>query len=140
MNEILKQQFGCSLVKEYAYLMNGKDKAFVVNKDVDRVDLGKIRVDRLGLYFAEWKNTQVRLSKEGAALLVAENKGKVENIVDLSKEEVEKYFKGNDLKKDLGGDRLVILRFEDNIIGCAKYKQGEILNFLPKIHRGTVIV
>ena len=144
LKEILVKEFGYALQEDYAYLINEKDKVFIVNKDIVRVDLDSIRIDRMGIYFAEYKNTQVRLSKEGAQLLVQEaleNGKNVENRVKLTREEVEKYFNGADLKKDLGEtNRLIILEYDGNVIGCAKYKEGEILNFMPKIHRGTVIL
>ncbi|MEK6853284.1 MAG: hypothetical protein AABX64_01245, partial [Nanoarchaeota archaeon] len=59
----------------------------------------------------------------------------------LDKEEIKLYFKGVDLKKDLGGkSRHVLIKYENDIIGCSKYKEGVILNYLPKINRGEVIV
>lgn len=141
---ILIEEFGYALQEDYAYLMNEKNKVFVVTKDIARVDFKKIRVDRIGLYFAESKNTQVRLSKAGAQLLVQEaqkNGKKVENLIELDHDEVKDYFKGLDLDKDLGtNDRLVILIYHKEILGCAQYKEGKILNFLPKIHRGEAIL
>ena len=144
MKQILIKEFGYALSKDYVFLQNEKERIFITNKDLAKVDLDKLRVDRIGLYFAEYKNTQVRLSKAGAQLLVqeaSESGSEVQNVVDISKEEVEKYFQGLDLEKDLGEEsRLIILRYLNNVIGCAKYKEGIILNFLPKIHRGTVIL
>ena len=62
-------------------------------------------------------------------------------MVDLSKEETKTYFLGVDLIKDLGVEsRLIILKYGDQILGCAKYKETKILNFLPKTHRGEVIL
>ncbi|PIN73635.1 hypothetical protein COV20_05420 [Candidatus Woesearchaeota archaeon CG10_big_fil_rev_8_21_14_0_10_45_16] len=140
IRDIVIKEFGCFLQKEYAFLQSDKNKVFIVNKDVSRIDLDKLRLDRLGLYFAEVKPDHVRLSKEGAALLVQENED-VKNTVILEEKEVKAYFAGVDLPKDLGEEnRLVILMFKDNVLGCAQYKDKKILNFLPKIHRGEVIV
>ncbi len=136
----MEAQFGCFLRKDYAYLMNAKNKLFVVNKDLARIDIDRLRIDRIGLYFAEVKENHVRLSKEGAALLVRECE-EVTNIVSLSKDEVLTYFTGENLTKDLGSEKkLIILEYDGNTLGCAQYKEGIILNFLPKMHRGTVIV
>ncbi|PIZ51553.1 hypothetical protein COY27_03195 [Candidatus Woesearchaeota archaeon CG_4_10_14_0_2_um_filter_33_13] len=144
LKEILVNSFGYGLKKDYAYLINENERVFIVNKDISRINLQNLLVDRMGLYFAEYKNTQVRLSKEGAQLLVREakeNNQKVENLVELSKEELKAYFTGQDLEKGIGGEnRLVIICYKDEVIGCAKYKDGKILNFLPKIHRGEVIL
>ena len=141
LKELLIKEFGCSLEKGYVYLKNEKNRVFIINRDISKVKLENLRVDRFGLYFAEWKNNQVRLSKEGSQLLVKEGKRKIKNLIELKDHEVKEYFQGNDLDQDLGEEsRLVILKYQDNILGCAKYKEQRILNFLPKIHRREVII
>ena len=108
------------------------------------MDLNKLVVDRIGLYFAEYKNSLVRLSKEGVQLLVREareNKIKLNCLLELNELEIKSYFKGIDLRKDLGEEaKTFILIYRDNVLGYAKYKEGKILNYLPKIHRGEVII
>lgn len=144
IKQILAEEFGHSLQEDYAYLKNEKDRVFIINKEISKIKLENLRIDRFGLYFAEYKNNQIRLSKEGAQLLVKEakeNNKLVKNIVELNTEEVKEYFQGKDLDKDLDiENKLVILQHKSNILGCAKYKDKVILNFLPKIHRGEVIV
>jgi len=144
IKEILVEQFGYALPEDYAYLQTEKDKIFLITKDLVKLDLDKLIVDKLGLYFAEINHGEVRLSKEGAQLLGDEarkNKVTLLNVVPLSAEEMKKYFAGENLIKDLGPEKkLVLLKFESNIFGCAKYKEGEILNYLPKNHRGEVII
>lgn len=144
LRQLLDKDFNYSLTGDYVYLRNEKNRIFIINKDISRINLDNLKVDRFGLYFAEMKDNHIRLSKEGAQLLVREareNKKEVKNIMELSKEEVKEYFQGIDLEKDLGEEsKSIILKFNDNILGFAKYKEGKILNFLPKIHRGEVIV
>jgi NOL1/NOP2/fmu family ribosome biogenesis protein len=132
-------QFGFFPKEDYAYLRNENNRIFLVNKDIARIELKKLKIDKIGLYFAEiMKNEEVRLSKEGAQII---GKGAKSNVIELNEGEIKEYFQGSDLDKDLGNDnKLVLLRYKDDIIGCAKYKEGKILNFLPKINRGTVIV
>ncbi len=144
IKQVLDNQFGYHFQADYAFVLNERNRLFVVNKDVAKIELKNLRIDKLGLYIGEYKENFLRLSKEGAQVLVREareHKQKVENLVELSKEEVEKYFKGENVEKDLGEkNRLVILEHNEHIIGCASYKEGNIINFLPKINRGTVIV
>lgn len=144
IKEQLIRQFGYAPTEEYAYLKSEKEKIFIINKDVARIELKNLIIDKMGLYFAEDKGTEIRLSKEGAQLLGREaqkNKKPLKNSVNLSIEEVQTYFQGQDLEKDLGGEnRLVLLQYEKDVLGCSRYKEGKILNFLPKIHRGEVIV
>jgi len=69
------------------------------------------------------------------------NKKKLLNVVELTTEETKTYFQGLDLEKELGdGSKNVLLKYKNNILGCAKYKEGKILNYLPKTYRGEVIV
>ena len=72
MKETLRKEFGYALQEGYVYLQNDKNRVFLVNKDMARINLNNLRIDRFGLYFAEYKNNQARLSKEGAQLLVKE--------------------------------------------------------------------
>jgi len=140
----LEETFGYALKKDYAYLMNDRERVFLINKDLIRIDLDKLVVDRIGLYFAEYKNNLVRLSKEGAQLLVqeaVENKVKLSCFLELNESETRFYFKGVDIKKDLGEEsKTIILTYKGNVLGYAKYKDGKILNYLPKTHRGEVIL
>ena len=134
------KQFGTFLKKDYVFILSEKDRLFVINSDVAKIDLTKLRIDRFGLYFGEVKENQLRLSKEGAQLLAQES-GELQHTVELTKEDVKAYFQGSDLIKDLGSESiLVILKYLDNILGCARYKEGRILNFLPKMNRGEVIL
>lgn len=144
IREKVIRQFGYFLQEDYAYLENENRKIFLINKDLARVDLKKLIVDKFGLYFAELNDSEVRLSKEGAQLLgmkAREDKVELKNVVELSAEELKEYFQGVDLDKDCGGEnKLVLLQYDGKVIGCAKYKEGRILNYLPKIHRGEVII
>lgn len=144
IKEIVTEHFGYFPEEDYAFIQNENNKLFIVSKDIAKLNLDHLIIDRVGLYFAEVKNTQVRLSKEGAQLLAAaaHNQGKkLKNVVELTAAEVKDYFQGNNLHQDLGTDNhLILLRFKNQILGCAQYKEKTILNFLPKIHRGEVIV
>lgn len=134
----IEKQFGARLEKDYVFLLNQKGRLFITNKDISRLDLAGLRVDKYGLYFGELKEGEFRLSLEGAELI---GKKARKNILPLDKEEVKKYFLGEDLDKDLGEEkRWLLLKYKKDIIGCAKYKEKKLLNFLPKIHWGEVIV
>lgn len=140
----LMQQFGYFLQEDYVYLLTENEKVFIINRDFGKIDTTKLIIDRVGLYFAEFKNGRARLSKEGTQLFVHEaerNKKTIKNRVELTQEEIKTYFQGADIPKDLGQEnRLVILLYGNDVLGCAQYKDGKIINFLPKIHRGEVIV
>lgn len=138
IKERLIEQFDYALEEDYAFLLNEKGRLFIVNKDISRVDLKKLRVDKYGLYFGEWREEELRLSMEGAWIVGRKAK---KNVVDLDEEEIRKYFLGEDLDKDLGEEkRWVLLRFKGEVVSCAKYKEKRILNYLPKIHRSKELM
>ena len=141
IREQVIKQFNYFPEGDYAFVENDKGRLFIITKNIAKIEINNLRIDKYGLYFAENKPNNIRLSKEGAQLLVRMGKKEVSNVIEINETEVESYFKGEDLKKDLGKEsKLIILKHKKDILGCAKYKEGIILNFLPKIHRGTVIV
>lgn len=141
IRQLFEETYGVFYQGDYAYLQNKDGRLSLINKEMAKIDLQKLRVDKFGLYVAEIKGNAVRLSKEGAQLLAKEARDKLKNIVSLDDREVKAYFHGIDLRKNLGGEsRFVLIEYKGDIIGCSKYKEGIILNYLPKIHRGEVIV
>ena len=134
----LKEQFDYDYQEDYAFLMNEKGRIYIINKDLSRVDFKKLRVDKFGLYFGELRNQEVRLSMEGAWLVGKKAK---KNVIDITKEEVKKYFLGESLNQDLGQvNRFVLLKYDQDVFGCAKYKNKTILSILPKIHRSKDLI
>ena len=110
----LEEEYGCSLDGNYAYLINEKNKLFLINKNLSEIDTKNLIVDRIGLYFAEYKNNQVRLSKEGAQFLINKNnQQQIKNIINLDQKEVKKYFSGEDLNKNLNMENsFIFLKYE----------------------------
>ena len=143
IKDALRQQFGHAFQEDYAYLQNDNNRVFIITKDVQQLELKNLKIDKMGLYAGEvMRNGEFRLSKEGAQLLVREAQVLgvgLKNTIELSEAEVKEYFSGNDLDYE-GEDRSVLLLYQGDTLGWAKLKDGKILNFLPKIHRGTVIL
>ncbi|MDP3990209.1 MAG: hypothetical protein Q8Q01_03310 [archaeon] len=141
LREVMIKEYGVSIKGDYAFLLNERERLFLVNKEISKVNLDNLRIDKIGLNLGEYKNNQLRLSKEGTAFFVENSDGEPTNIVDLSKEETITYFEGLDLVKDLKEeDRMIILRYENEILGSSRYKDGKILNFMPKMYRGETIL
>ncbi len=112
--------------------VKGKDKIYAVTRDLDKIELKKIRINSIGLYIAEVKNEQLRLSIEGAQLI---GPSAVKNICELDEEQMKKWFKGEDLKVEKEYEGFAILKYGKDYIGSGKYKEGFILNFVPKARR-----
>ena len=129
------------MTKEYAYLRNEQNNLFLLSPSFQNVNMQNLLLDKTGFYFAEEYKGDLRLSMEGAQLLAREAKDKIKNVVSLNSSELKTYFQGADIDKDLGEEpRFILLKYNQDIFCCAKYKEKKILNFLPKMHRGEVIV
>lgn len=141
IRKLFEETYGSFFTGDYAYLQSKDGRLSLINKDIGKIDLQKLRVDKFGLYVAEIKGNSVRLSKEGAQLLAKEARDKLINVITLDQREIKAYFHGIDLRKNLGTEaKFVLIEYNGDIVGCSKYKEGIILNYLPKIHRGEVIV
>lgn len=128
----LNAQWECELdFGDYAFVLTPKEKVFLANKEIFEVDLSSLRVNSIGMYFAEVKK-ELRLSIEGAQLV---GPYATQNVVDLSDEQLQQWFKGDDFPFEGEFTGFVILRHNEDYVGCTKIKDGMLLNFCPKSRR-----
>lgn len=144
IRELLIEDFGYFPEVEFVFLQNNQNKIFLVNRDLEKLNLKNLVIDKIGFYFGEFKDNKFRLSKGGAEFLflkAKESNHHLKNTLELTSEETKDYFHGLDLDKDRGMEnRPLILIFNHQCLGSARYKDKKILNFLPKIYRGEVIL
>jgi len=132
---LLKKQFDFEDKLDYVFLINNKNKVFIVNKELANIDLNKIRINSIGLYIAESRTNEVRLSIEGSQLIGPKSK---KNIIELDEKEAREWLKGNDLEKEVKAQGFVILKYNKDYFGSGRVKEGRILNFVPKTRRLNV--
>ena len=133
---LLDNQFGVKGRLDYVFLMNKKNKIYLVTKDVGRIALDNLRIDALGLYFGEVNHGLLRLSMEGSQII---GKRAKKNIINLSKKEAELWSMGCDIDKEANVSGFVILKHKKDFIGCGKYKEGRTFNYVPKERRLRVV-
>jgi NOL1/NOP2/fmu family ribosome biogenesis protein len=126
---LLENVFGFSLKLEYAFFMNDQQKVYVVNKDVDQVLDARIRIDKIGMYIAEWKDRQVRLSIEGSQLV---GPAASKNVLEVSAAEVRRWIKGEDLDTSVEGKGFVIIKHGDDYLGSGKIGERKVYNYVSK--------
>jgi NOL1/NOP2/fmu family ribosome biogenesis protein len=131
--KLIEKQYGKvpELFENLAFI-RGKEKIFAITRDIAAVDLKELRINSIGLYIAEVKNDQLRLSIEGAQLI---GPSATKNVLELSTEQLKQWFQGQDIKAEGNYEGFVILKHGNDYIGSGKYKEGYILNFVPKARR-----
>jgi len=129
---IIKKQWGCSPTLDYVFLMNEKNRLYIVNKDINRIDLSKLRINSLGMYFGELRNNELRLTIEGSQLI---GKHAKENIINLNDKEARLWLKGFDLDKKIKEKGFAIIKHNDDFLGTGKYGDNKIFNYVPKTRR-----
>lgn len=129
---LIKKQWEADFKSDFAFLKNEKGKVFLLNKDISKINLEKIRINNLGLYFAKIINNEIRLSIEGSQLV-----GPIatKNILELNANQTKEWMSGNDLeiKGDYKG--FLLIKYNNDFLGCGKYREGKVFNFVGKARR-----
>ena len=135
--ELIKNQWGASADMDYAFLKTDKGKIYAVNSDISRLELGKLRINSIGLYFAEIRDEGIRLSIEGSQIIGPKSK---KSVLELNDNEAKEWMRGNDLemKGDFSG--FLIIKHKEDFLGCGKYANGKILNYIGKARRVNSII
>ena len=130
--ESIEEQWDAEVNLDYAFLKTEKDKIYLVNKDISKIELGKLRINSIGLYFAEIRNGEIRLSIEGSQLI---GKKAEKNVLKLNEKEMKEWMKGSDLEKEGNFSGFLIIKHKDDFLGCGKCANGKILNYIGKARR-----
>ena len=131
--KLIENQWGAKIKLDYGFLKNNKNRIFIIGKDISKIDISKLRLNSVGMYFCEIDNKGMRLSIEGSQLIGAKA---TKNVVELNEEETKKWFKGEDLEKECNDCQgFVILKNKNDFIGTGKYSKGKILNYVSKTRR-----
>ena len=130
--EKIKEQYGIiKLDFDYGMLRHKEGKIFIVTKEINKIDLSKLRINNLGLYVINL-NKELRLSIEGSQIF---GKYAKKNIHEINEEEAYSWLNGNDLICNKEYNGFVIIKSKDNYLGTGKYKDNKITNFVPKERR-----
>lgn len=128
----IKGQWGAEIDFPWAWYQSAKNDLFVLSKDIAKIDPKKFRINSVGLYIGEFKKGELRLSIEGSQLIGPHAK---KNVVELDKDELRQWLRGEDLVKDVKAEGYVIMKSGNDFVGCGRVKEGKILNFVPKARR-----
>jgi NOL1/NOP2/fmu family ribosome biogenesis protein len=128
IKELLEQQFGFTDTLNYVFLLTGKGKIYIANKEVFNIDLDKLNVSSIGLYFGEIEKDGLRLSIEGSQLVGPKAKKGVVEVDDYVG-----WMRGEDI--DCDGEGYVIVKYHNDYLGSGRAKEGKVLNYVGKARR-----
>ena len=131
----LHAQFG---IKEIPgkIVMRGEEKLFLFTGEADENEIRKIEqataVEKVGVYFAKLINEEIKLTIEGTQLLKEQiTKG----IFQINDSQAEEWMMGRELNLKSGLKGFVVMKNNDDYLGCGKASQEKITNFIPKSRR-----
>ncbi len=130
--KLLKERFSFDKTLDYSFLINNKNRIYMINKDFSEIDIEKIRINSIGLYFGETFHNEIRLSIEGSQLI---GKDCTKNILELNEKESKEWLKGIDIDKEVEDRGFVIIKHDKDFLGCGKAVESKILNYVPKNRR-----
>ncbi|MDP7181616.1 MAG: hypothetical protein QF486_04830 [Candidatus Woesearchaeota archaeon] len=131
----IEEHYGATLdwTDKYALILTDRQKLYLVNRDIENVELDKLNVSSIGLYVAEVGKGN-RLSIEGAQMVA---KTATQNILALNEEQAKAWLRGEDVPVQ-GAAGFVLVKYNEDILGCGNLKEGVLLNYVPKNRRVPV--
>ena len=130
--KLIKYQWGAELKLDYAFLGNPKNRVFIINKDISKIDFSKLRINSIGMYFCEIDKLGIRLSIEGSQIVGPQA---TKNVVEINDEETKRWFKGEDLEIRGNYSGFLIIKHNNDFLGTGNYKHEKILNYVSKSRR-----
>lgn len=125
----LKEHFGIKeLNLDYVFFKSNEGKIFLLNNEVSKLNLDKLRINSLGVYFGVFENN-FRLSIEGSQLIGDKI---TKNIIEL--EDSTKWLEGNNVNVE-SENGLKIVKSGRDYLGTGQLKDGVLINYIPKERR-----
>ncbi len=128
---MIEKQFGFKPVMDYLFIMSKDDRIYIANNDLN-IDLSMLNVNSIGLYFGRIIHNEFKLTIEGTQLL---GKYAKKNVIELTDKEVMDWMHGFNIDKESSHEGFVIIKHNDDFLGCGKHKNNKIFNLVPKERR-----
>tara|TARA_Y100000310_G_scaffold203585_1_gene203834 strand:- start:2046 stop:2486 length:441 start_codon:yes stop_codon:yes gene_type:complete len=130
---MFKEQYDIDEKFDYVFEETENGDIYIINRDVDKLDMDALKINTLGLYIGQKKKGEFRPSIEGSTLLGPLAK---KNVLEVDKKVAKMWMYGLDIpcKETLYG--WVIIKSGKDWLGSGRYKEeGKILNHVPKGRR-----
>lgn len=132
--EKLEGQFG---IEELNFLLieSGKEKYRAFSGSLSKDEISKMseltNIEIIGMYILREENNEFRLSMDASLTLSKQIK---KNIVEISKDDFEKWIRGFDLEIKVPRG-VYIIKYQEDFVGCGKSNEEKIFNYVPKDRR-----
>ena len=131
----LGEQFGVKKL-DGIFSMRGRERLFFYQgsfnvRKIQELE-STIPIERVGIYFGKFMDNKIRLSIEGVQILKDQI---TKNILELDDEQLELWMKGNELNIKTGKIDFLIMKHNNDFVGCGKASAEKITNFIPKNRR-----
>ena len=129
----LKEHYGIKELKiDKAFLKSSKDKIYLISKKIAELETKNLRINIIGMYFAREDKNGIRLTIDGSQIVGSKA---TKNVVELNVKQISDWVKGNDVEFEADVEGFVIRKHANDFYGVGKYKEGKILNYVPKERR-----
>ena len=121
----IEEHYGIKELKlDYIFYQNNKGRIFLLSNKFKEFDHKDLNINSLGLYFANIKDKDVRLSVEGSQLIGDKAK---KNVVEINEKELKDWLLGENLEN------------KNDFYGSGRIVDNKLLNFVPKEKRMNAI-
>ena len=132
----IEEHYGIKELKlDYIFYQNNKGRIFLLSNKFKEFDHKDLNINSLGLYFANIKDNDVRLSVEGSQLIGDKAK---KNVVEINEKELKDWLLGENLENK-NGKGFVIIKNKNDFYGSGRIVDNKLLNFVPKEKRMNAI-
>lgn len=128
----LNAEYGYEGPTDFVVYEGGKDKFFIISRDLERIPFEDLYIRQGGLHVASDSHGDLRLTMDGAQLLGPHC---TKQRAQLSVEERDAWMKGQDVP--YGGELsgFVVVAWQEDILGCGRIVGDRVTNFVPKERR-----
>ena len=134
IKKMIRGQFGFDKELDYSFFQNDKGRIFIATKGIAHIDFEKLKINNVGLYFAQIKNEKIRLSIDGSQLI-----GELcsKNVLDIDDKKSEEWMRGEEITTEmqLKDNEFYIMKNKNDFLGSGKASGNKILNFIGKPRR-----
>ena len=135
IHELLKKQYGFEDTLDYFFLINDKNRLYIMNKEITDINIDTLKTNTIGLYFGEQQENQIRLSIEGSQLVGPKA---TKNILEI--QDSHAWMKGEEIDitetTNIENPKLyIIIKSGSDFLGSGKIRDKRVLNYVSKTRR-----